>query len=107
MGAGICVSDGRLMVLGNCILHDVYDNIVVAPASGVGLANGAFIGVASDQMGSRRVFPVGKLEYVLIPVFLLLQMFPFFLLLYSSLVAGELEKKKKNCFGIKHFSCSK
>ncbi|GLT83759.1 hypothetical protein SLE2022_020310 [Rubroshorea leprosula] len=62
VGAGICVSDGRLMVLGNCILHDVYDNIVVSPASGGGLSNGAFIGVASDQMGSRRVFPVGKLE---------------------------------------------
>ncbi|GLT79529.1 hypothetical protein SLA2020_510140 [Shorea laevis] len=62
VGAGICVSDGRLMVLGNCILHDVYDNIVVAPDSGGGLANGAFIGVASDQMGCRRVFPVGKLE---------------------------------------------
>ncbi|GKV36479.1 hypothetical protein SLEP1_g44606 [Rubroshorea leprosula] len=62
VGAGICVSDGKLMVLGNCILHDVYDNIVVSPASGGGLSNGAFIGVASDQMGSRRVFPVGKLE---------------------------------------------
>ena len=66
VGAGISVSDDRkLMVLGNCILHDVPDNIVVTPASGGTLANGAFIGVVSDQMGSRRVFPIGKLEYVL------------------------------------------
>ncbi|XWS11427.1 hypothetical protein CRYUN_Cryun38cG0082200 [Craigia yunnanensis] len=63
VGAGISVSDdGKLMVLGNCILHDVPDNIVVTPASGGTLANGAFIGVVSDQIGSRRVFPVGKLE---------------------------------------------
>ncbi|XWS09587.1 hypothetical protein CRYUN_Cryun39dG0002600 [Craigia yunnanensis] len=63
VGAGISVSDdGKLMVLGNCILHDVPDNIVVTPASGGALANGAFIGVVSDQIGSRRVFPVGKLE---------------------------------------------
>ncbi|XP_007020358.2 PREDICTED: probable galactinol--sucrose galactosyltransferase 1 [Theobroma cacao] len=63
VGAGISVSDdGKLMVLGDCILHDVPDNIVVTPASGGALANGAFIGVVSDQMGSRRVFPVGKLE---------------------------------------------
>ncbi|KAK6269415.1 hypothetical protein POUND7_006520 [Theobroma cacao] len=63
VGAGISVSDdGKLMVLGDCILHDVPDNIVVTPASGGALANGAFIGVVSDQMGSRRVFPIGKLE---------------------------------------------
>ncbi|MFQ6650385.1 hypothetical protein Gotur_022121 [Gossypium turneri] len=63
VGAGICVSDdGKLMVLGSCVLHDVPDNIVVLPASGDALANGAFIGVASDKTGCRRVFPVGKLQ---------------------------------------------
>ncbi|KAK8490547.1 hypothetical protein V6N11_055774 [Hibiscus sabdariffa] len=63
VGAGICVSDdGKLMVLGNCVLHDVPNNIVVVPASGGALANGAFIGVVSDKIGSRRVFPVGKLQ---------------------------------------------
>ncbi|OVA19713.1 Cyclic nucleotide-binding domain [Macleaya cordata] len=62
VGAGISVSDGKLMVLGNCILSDVHDNIDITPASGDGLINGAFIGVRSDQHGSRRVFPVGKLE---------------------------------------------
>ncbi|TYH34970.1 hypothetical protein ES332_D13G161500v1 [Gossypium tomentosum] len=63
VGAGICVSDdGKLMVLGNCVLHDVPDNIVVLPASGDALANGAFIGVVSDKTGCRRVFPVGKLQ---------------------------------------------
>ncbi|MBA0752103.1 hypothetical protein Gogos_000972 [Gossypium gossypioides] len=63
VGAGICVSDdGKLMVLGNCVLHDVPDNIVLLPASGDALANGAFIGVVSDKTGCRRVFPVGKLQ---------------------------------------------
>ncbi|KAE8733489.1 putative galactinol--sucrose galactosyltransferase 1 [Hibiscus syriacus] len=66
VGAGICVSDdGKLMVFGNCVLHDVPNNIVVAPASGSALANGAFMGVVSDKIGSRRIFPVGKLQYVI------------------------------------------
>ncbi|KAI3921731.1 hypothetical protein MKX01_005420 [Papaver californicum] len=62
VGAGISVSDKKLMVLGNSILTDVHDNIDITPASGGDLMNGAFIGVISDQRGSRRVFPVGKLE---------------------------------------------
>lgn len=62
VGAGINVADGKLMVLGNCILSDVNGNIAVTPASGDALINGAFLGVRSEQMGSRRVFPVGKLE---------------------------------------------
>lgn len=61
VGAGISVSDGRLSVLGETILSDVHDNIIVTPATGGILSNGAFIGVVSDQVGSRRVFPVGKL----------------------------------------------
>ncbi|EOY11890.1 hypothetical protein QUC31_001545 [Theobroma cacao] len=65
VGAGISVSDGKLTVYGNCILRDVHDYVVITPASsglGDALINGAFIGVRSDQKGSRRVFPVGKLE---------------------------------------------
>ncbi|XP_026406042.1 probable galactinol--sucrose galactosyltransferase 1 [Papaver somniferum] len=62
VGAGISVSDKKLIVLGNSILTDVHDNIDITPASGDDLMNGAFIGVTSDQRGSRRVFPVGKLE---------------------------------------------
>ncbi|KAL3851086.1 hypothetical protein ACJIZ3_012968 [Penstemon smallii] len=61
VGVGVCVSDGSLNVLGKRILSDVKDNIIVTPASGGILSNGAFIGVQSDQIGSRRVFPVGKL----------------------------------------------
>lgn len=64
VGAGISASDGGLMVLGKRVLHDLKENIVVTPASGAALINGAFIGVTSDQIGSRRVFPIGKLEYV-------------------------------------------
>ncbi|KAL4279146.1 hypothetical protein GQ457_03G022590 [Hibiscus cannabinus] len=64
VGAGISMSDGKLNVLGNYILHDVHENVVITPASGPGdeLINGAFIGVESDHKGSRRVFPVGKLH---------------------------------------------
>ncbi|KAL6999057.1 flavodoxin-like fold protein [Sarracenia purpurea var. burkii] len=62
VGAGITVADGSLNVLGNCVLTDVNDNIFLIPATGDALINGAFIGVRSDQIGSRRVFPVGKLE---------------------------------------------
>ncbi|XP_042500149.1 probable galactinol--sucrose galactosyltransferase 1 [Macadamia integrifolia] len=61
VGAGISVADGNFTVLGNSILSDVQDNIILTPASGDGLINGAFIGVRSDQCGSRCVFPVGKL----------------------------------------------
>lgn len=64
VGAGISVSDGKLNVLGETILSDVHDNIIVTPATGGILTNGAFLGVVSDQIGSRRVFPVGKLLLV-------------------------------------------
>ncbi|KAG6407374.1 hypothetical protein SASPL_130363 [Salvia splendens] len=61
VGVGISVSDGKLNVVGETILTDVHDNIIVTPAAGGILTNGAFLGVVSDQIGSRRVFPVGKL----------------------------------------------
>ncbi|XP_023525173.1 probable galactinol--sucrose galactosyltransferase 1 [Cucurbita pepo subsp. pepo] len=61
VGAGITLSDGNLTVLGNPVLSGVHNNITVTPAPGGGVMNGAFIGVNSDQIGSRRVFPVGKL----------------------------------------------
>ena len=64
VGAGISVADGNLVVLGSTVLHDVHENIVVTAATGGALVNGAFIGVRSGQNGSRRVFPIGKLEYV-------------------------------------------
>ncbi|PPD96795.1 hypothetical protein GOBAR_DD06201 [Gossypium barbadense] len=64
VGAGISLSDGRLTVFGNCVLHDVHENVVITPTSGPGdaMINGAFIGVKSDHKGSRRVFPIGKLH---------------------------------------------
>uniref|UniRef100_A0A7N0RC68 galactinol--sucrose galactosyltransferase n=1 Tax=Kalanchoe fedtschenkoi TaxID=63787 RepID=A0A7N0RC68_KALFE len=62
VGAGIHVADGNLVVLGKTVLENVPGNVVVTPASGGGLIDGAFIGFRSDQTGSRRVFPVGKLE---------------------------------------------
>jgi raffinose synthase len=85
VGAGISVADRKLVVLGNCVLNDVHDNIEITPASGGGFINGAFIGVRSDQVGCRRVFPVGKLEYVPSSSFSSLLLFYFSLLLFSFL----------------------
>ncbi|KAI5432687.1 probable galactinol--sucrose galactosyltransferase 1 isoform X1 [Lathyrus oleraceus] len=62
VGAGISVADGNLMVLGKKVLTHVHDNVLVTPASGGSLLNGAFLGVSSDQKGSHRVFPIGKLQ---------------------------------------------
>ncbi|KAL6562475.1 flavodoxin-like fold protein [Orobanche gracilis] len=63
VGSRVSVSsDGRLNVLGETILSDVHDNIILTPAAGGILTNGAFIGVQSDRIGSRIVFPVGKLQ---------------------------------------------
>lgn len=93
IGAGISVADGKLTVLGNTILVDVHDNIVVTPPSGGALlSNGAFVGVTSDQMGCRRVFPVGKLQYVLS---LSLSFYGFFLLSFAQLFAAEIQRQKR------------
>ncbi|XP_068643637.1 probable galactinol--sucrose galactosyltransferase 1 [Aristolochia californica] len=62
VGAGISVVDGNLMVLGSPILTDVDESIFLTPAVGDGVISGAFIGVRSNQVGSRRIFPVGKLD---------------------------------------------
>ncbi|KAK7277007.1 hypothetical protein RIF29_18156 [Crotalaria pallida] len=63
VGAGICVGDGKLMVLGKKVLSEVNDNVImVTPASGGALLNGAFLGVSSHHNGSRMVFPIGKLR---------------------------------------------
>ncbi|KAK4275250.1 hypothetical protein QN277_018366 [Acacia crassicarpa] len=62
VGAGVSVADGNLTVLGKKVLSDVRHNVVVTPASGGALLGGAFLGVECDQKGSRKVFPIGKLE---------------------------------------------
>ncbi|CAA6670120.1 unnamed protein product [Spirodela intermedia] len=62
VGAGISVVNGNLMVLGTKILSSVRDNVLLSPAGEDGSINGAFIGVGSNRSGSRRVFPIGKLQ---------------------------------------------
>lgn len=62
MGAGVAIQDGSLVALGRRILTDVPRNVLVTPAAGGGIANGAFLGVRSASAGSRSVFPVGKLR---------------------------------------------
>jgi len=82
VGAGISVADGNLMVLGKKVLSHVHDNVVVNPACGGALLNGAFIGVESHQKGSRTVFPIGKLEYVYSLLFSLQILFLSFVVLH-------------------------
>lgn len=64
VGAGICVAERKLNVLGQSILSDVDENIIVTQPNGKAFTNGAFLGVNSDRIGSHRVFPIGKLQYV-------------------------------------------
>ncbi|KAE8809567.1 putative galactinol--sucrose galactosyltransferase 1 [Hordeum vulgare] len=64
VGAGIAVQeDGSLAALGATVLTEVRDNVLVTPAAGGGMLNGAFLGVRSAPAGSRSVFPVGKLRF--------------------------------------------
>ncbi|KAM6579173.1 hypothetical protein CsatA_002947 [Cannabis sativa] len=60
VGAGITATEGNLRVLGKTVLVDVPDNIVLTHTAGD--HHGAFLGVVSDQIGSRRVFSLGKLQ---------------------------------------------
>ncbi|CAO2173241.1 unnamed protein product [Urochloa humidicola] len=62
VGASIAVQDGSLVALGAKILREVRANVLVTPAAGGGLTNGAFLGVRSAPAGSRSIFPVGKLR---------------------------------------------
>ncbi|KAD1677208.1 hypothetical protein E3N88_42471 [Mikania micrantha] len=62
VGAGISVTDRKLSVFGKTVLTDVHDNVFITSSTGDGMSNGGFIGVRSEQTGSRMVFPVGKLE---------------------------------------------
>ncbi|KAK1606136.1 hypothetical protein QYE76_029809 [Lolium multiflorum] len=63
VGAGIAVhEDGSLVALGATVLTEVRDNVLVTPAAGGGMLDGAFLGVRSAPAGSRSVFPVGKLR---------------------------------------------
>lgn len=80
VGAGISVQEGNLNVLGNVVLNEVNPDVFVTPAAGDGLINAAFIGVQSDHTGSRRVFPIGKLEYVVGFLVLGLSLYCFILL---------------------------
>ncbi|KAF4349500.1 hypothetical protein F8388_008443 [Cannabis sativa] len=61
VGAGITATEGNLRVLGKTVLVDVPDNIVLTHTAGD--HHGAFLGVVSDQIGSRRVFSLGKLQF--------------------------------------------
>lgn len=64
VGAGIAVQDGSLLALAAKVLREVRGNVLVTPAAGGGLTNGAFLGVRSAPAASRSIFPVGKLRYV-------------------------------------------
>lgn len=91
VGAGISVADGNLMVLGYKVLSHVHDKVLLTPARGGALLNGAFIGVQSHHKGSRTVFPIGKLQYVLFTFLFSILFFFFFLLVKNKIfvILGE------------------
>ncbi|KAI6687200.1 hypothetical protein NL676_024028 [Syzygium grande] len=63
-GAGIVsLTNGKLMVSGQCVLSDVHDNVSSTPVASNDdvLCDGAFTGDKSDHKGSLGVLPVGKL----------------------------------------------
>jgi raffinose synthase len=63
VGAGIAVrEDGSLAALGATVLTEVRGNVLVTPAPGGGVLDGAFLGVRSAPAACRSVFPVGKLR---------------------------------------------
>lgn len=66
VGAGIHidVTEKKLLVLGKELFSDVHDNVILTQCAEDAFVAGAFIGVDSDRLGSRRVFSVGKLECV-------------------------------------------
>ncbi|KAF7816027.1 putative galactinol--sucrose galactosyltransferase 1 [Senna tora] len=62
VGAGVCVADGNLMVLGKKVFTEVPHNVLLTPASAGALLNGAFLGLHSHSKSSRSLFPIGKLQ---------------------------------------------
>ncbi|XP_031478729.1 probable galactinol--sucrose galactosyltransferase 1 [Nymphaea colorata] len=62
VGSGVSIINGNLIVRGTRILTNVHENVTITPAEGTSLTDGAFIGVQSEQIGSRHVFPVGVLQ---------------------------------------------
>ncbi|KAF3783844.1 putative galactinol--sucrose galactosyltransferase 1 [Nymphaea thermarum] len=62
VGSGVSIVNGNLVVRGTRILTNVHENVTITPAEGTSLTDGAFIGVQSEQIGSRHVFPVGVLQ---------------------------------------------
>uniref|UniRef100_A0A0D6R2D3 galactinol--sucrose galactosyltransferase n=1 Tax=Araucaria cunninghamii TaxID=56994 RepID=A0A0D6R2D3_ARACU len=58
----ISVVDGNLIVHGKTILTGVPENVILTPGSGVGLVQGAFIGVTASESKSHHVFPMGTLD---------------------------------------------
>lgn len=58
----ISIVDGNLVVHGKTILTGVPDNVILTPGSGVGLVQGAFIGITSNESKSHHVCPIGVLD---------------------------------------------
>ncbi|KAH9301926.1 hypothetical protein KI387_013509, partial [Taxus chinensis] len=58
----ITIEEGNLVVNGKTILTGVPDNVILTPGSGVGLVQGAFIGVTSMESKSHHAFPIGVLD---------------------------------------------
>lgn len=62
--SGVKLADGQLFVHHKRVLSGVPENVLLTSASGIGHADGVFIGALCSESNSRHVVPLGTLEDV-------------------------------------------
>lgn len=62
--SGVTLADGQLFVRHKRVLSGVPENVLLTSASGIGHADGVFIGALCSETNSRHVVPLGTLENV-------------------------------------------
>eukprot|EP00253_Pinus_taeda_P005618 PITA_05618 len=62
--SGVTLADGQLFVRHKRVLSGVPENVLLTSASGIGHAEGVFIGALCSEPKSRHVVPLGTLENV-------------------------------------------
>jgi len=60
--SGVTLADGQLFVRHKRVLSGVPENVLLTSASGIGHAEGVFIGALCSEPKSRHVVPLGTLE---------------------------------------------
>lgn len=62
--SGVKLADGQLFVHHKRVLSAVPENVLLSSASGIGHADGVFIGALCSESNSRHIVPLGTLEDV-------------------------------------------